>query len=427
MLSSIQVRAQHSVQNRPRRVVTVAIGCFLALYAMVGTLPAFAQAPPTDRIARTETGTDGVSRAEILALVDATAQLASAYNLDGALAGRLALARAQVAAASEADLARFRDIAPQIRQLQDLLARADAILHSQNGPRRQRESPGFPEPVDPNYNWNFLVPGQDVDLDDGGDSGGANTDAQARNGNCSLTNRKTTQEMFALLNGTAIAEVVQQVASRICDQVIVVIGGGNASIVCVITDIIFDVVKAIQDNIFLCEDILDGAEATASFERLAHIHTDLENTGTTLATSIENARVDINTTVIQAAADQITAVNNAATLITEVVNTQSTNILNAVQANQDLFLRIEIEKALHSGKHYAALYLPQAKGGQLELVRQIVADAILEIQGTSDPVNGAPARLALAEAEYAAGRYKRAFTLYGEAYFEANKVLGEIR
>jgi len=426
MFRAFEDRAHRHVHSRPRRVVAAAIGFLLALFTTVGARPAHAQAPP-DRLARTAADPNAVSRAEVVALLDATADLATAYHLDGALSARLVTAREQLVTASDEDIGAFRAIAPQIRQLQEILARADSILRSQNGPRVQSLSAGFPEPVDPNYNWNFFIPGQSADVDDGGNAGDADTNDESRSGNCSLSNRKTTQEMFALLNGTAIAEVVQQVASRICDQVIVVIGGGNASIVCVITDIIFDVVKAIQDNIFLCEDILDGAEASAGFERLEHLHNDLTSAETSLAGAIENARTDINNTVIQAAADQITAVNNAATLITEVVNTQTTNILNRVAASEELFLRIEIEKALHSGKHYAALYLPESRGGQLGLVRQIVADAISAIQGTTDPVNGAPARFALAEAEYNAGRYKKAFTLYGEAYFEANKVLGEER
>jgi hypothetical protein len=411
----------------------------LALAATLAAFPVVAQATPRASFAASAASDEAaVSRDALIRLVDRTASLARVYGLGAGVGGRLSEARELLESASPDQIAQFRQIGPQVRQLQEILAQADAILASPGRSALATESTGFPDADDPNYNWNFFVPGQSADLDDAGGSSDADTDSQSRSGNCSFSSRKTTQEMFALLNGTAIAEVVAQVASRICEQVIVVLGGGNASIVCIITDVIFDVVKAVQDNIFLCEDTLDGAQAEASYLRLGHLHTDIQDAQTALSVQLESARTDINSTVVQAAADQITAVNEAAVTVTTAVNaardqvTQAVNastasILSSIQANQDLFLRIEIEKALHQNKHFAALYLPEANGGRLGTVRQIAQDTVAAVAASGDTVIGAHSRLALAEQEYAAGRWKKAFSLYAEAYFEAIKVLGETR
>ncbi len=96
-----------------------------------------------------------------------------------------------------------------------------------------------------------------------------------KSGACRLANRNSAQTLFVLLTAVTLAELVRDVASRICDQMIVVVVGGNGSLACIVADVIYLAVRGVYDHIILCEDLLSAAEDTASYNRLAHLHNDL--------------------------------------------------------------------------------------------------------------------------------------------------------
>lgn len=87
-------------------------------------------------------------------------------------------------------------------------------------------------------------------------------------------------------------------------------------------------------------------------------------------------------------------------------------------------LRIEIERSLRDGKRIAKFYLPEPDG-HLALTREIVVETIAAVQGSGESTNAAAARLAGADIEIAAFRYKRAWSFLSQAYFEAIKIVGE--
>jgi hypothetical protein len=129
------------------------------------------------------------------------------------------------------------------------------------------------------------------------------------------------------------------------------------------------------------------------------------------------------------------AYENSLSIFTEVgesrqevlaqVRTSESNILAAIQADQDLALRIEIEKALRHDTRLAVFFLPEANGGKLGQVRQIVVETIDGVLASGQGVVTAPAQLAAGDAAAALGKYKEAFRHYAGAYFQAVSILGD--
>jgi tetratricopeptide (TPR) repeat protein len=221
------------------------------------------------------------------------------------------------------------------------------------------------------------------------------------------------------------ASVVKEVASRGCNQVGVVVvagegGGANTSLACVATDAVFFVAQAVRNKLTACD--VDYTERTvdASFSRLEHIHTDLEN-------SVANDNTNTTTITTAISNSQTAVVNNAnsntSTITTAIANVQ-TAIINNATANKnelrDLMLRTQIEADLAStdGSTFVALYLtPGAKGGYLELVRTIVVQTIANIGGANTAQ--ANAFLAKGDVYKAAGDYRSAYSSYRQAYKKA--------
>lgn len=83
---------------------------------------------------------------------------------------------------------------------------------------------------------------------------------------------------------------------------------------------------------------------------------------------------------------------------------------------KDELLQIEIEKSLLLHDRISHFYLPAAFGGRLELVREIVVEAIVQNQAAGIDVGTAPASVAQGDAHYAAGEWKNAYDEYQQAY-----------
>ncbi len=222
------------------------------------------------------------------------------------------------------------------------------------------------------------------------------------------------------------ASVVKEVASRGCNQVGVVVvagegGGANTSLACVATDAIFFVAQAVRNKLTACD--VDYTERTvdASFSRIEHLHTDLENS---VANDNTNKTAIINND------------NANTTTITGNDNTNKTTILAAIAASQiavnantnagknelrDLILRTQIEANLAEDHDDAVgLYMtPGANGGYLELVRAILIDTIAKLGGkhTAD----ANKQLAQGDAQRASGNFSKAYSFYRQAYRTAVK------
>jgi hypothetical protein len=215
-----------------------------------------------------------------------------------------------------------------------------------------------------------------------------------------------------------VAEGIRDAASRACDEVIVILGeGGNGSLACLITDGIYVAAKIINYGLHYCNDKIDSAEQQANFNRLGHLHTDLENsiindnTNTTTITGavttakntiVSNSDTNRNTIVVNDNLNKTTIVTaisnsqgaivdnangNTAALTTAISNTQSaiinndntnkTTIVNNDNANKNtivdnananatmlsnLLLRTQIESDLAAGDTSTPVGLFQTPG-----------------------------------------------------------------
>lgn len=227
-----------------------------------------------------------------------------------------------------------------------------------------------------------------------------------------------------------VAETVREEASRACDETIVVLGeGGNGSLVCLVTDAIYIVAKATNQALAFCDGDIDSAEIEGSYDRLAHIHSNLE-------TSIAND--NSNTTAINSNVDAAEAAiiandnaNRAAIIANDNANRDA--IIANANANKnelrDLILRTQIEADLATADNAVplALYLTPGSvcsGGQcgrLDLVREVVARTLANIQASGESIGGAQKVLEQGDALMASGQFKAAYQAFRKAYKTAVK------
>ncbi len=255
-----------------------------------------------------------------------------------------------------------------------------------------------------------------------------------------------------------VAEGVRDGASRLCGQVAVVAGfGANTSSACIISDGVYLAAKIINYGLHYCNDKIDAAEQSAAYERLTHLHTDLETSiaNDTANTSTILAQVNANTATITGAvsaseaaiinndnvnkalivsndnANKVEIIANSDANKTTIVNNDNANtatIANAITAAKielrDLILRTQIEADLsqNEGNSPVALYeTPTANGGYLDLVQTIVTQTLAGIQAAGGGISNAQQFLTKADAAKAAGQFKSAYDLYRKAYKAAAK------
>jgi tetratricopeptide (TPR) repeat protein len=246
------------------------------------------------------------------------------------------------------------------------------------------------------------------------------------------------------------AEVIRDVASRGCNQVAVVAGfGANLSTACIVADGIYHAAKIINYGLHYCNDKIDQAEQGATYGRLGHLHSDLENSvandnanaasiisndntnNGTVLTNLSAAKTEIinndntnkNTIVTTVGNAKTDIINNAAanrdTIVTAIENAKTTIVVNA-NANKDEVVRLAIAADLSEADNatpVAVFMLPAVKGGYIEMVRTIVVHAITNLAGSS--ISQANSFLAQADAYKAAGDYKKAYAWYRKAYKSA--------
>ena len=83
---------------------------------------------------------------------------------------------------------------------------------------------------------------------------------------------RSPQTVLGWRTATAVAQVVQMVADRACKQEFTVAGvGGNASLLCIITDLAYLAVKTNSDNIANCQTFRIDTEGTATYVRAGEL------------------------------------------------------------------------------------------------------------------------------------------------------------
>ena len=239
-----------------------------------------------------------------------------------------------------------------------------------------------------------------------------------------------------------VADSIREFAQNTCNQVAVFAGvGGNTRLACLASDELWIVAKAINQGIHFCDDDFTGAKVDANYERLSHIHTDLENSvandNTNTASIIGNTNTKASSIITNdnSNKDAIIANNNTnksaiisndntntttiTTAIANAVTTLSSNSGSTQNQVRDLILntQIEAELARDTGTTPVASYeLPASAGGQLDKVRAIVAQTITSVLAAGGNVGTAQTVLAQGDQQKAAGQFKAAYDSYRKAY-----------
>ncbi len=89
--------------------------------------------------------------------------------------------------------------------------------------------------------------------------------------------RWSTGALLAAQEVFLIAEIVREELLRGCQQMAVLAGfGANTSLLCIVSDAVYFVAKAVYDLFVFCNEDIDAAEILASYGRAGHLHGDVE-------------------------------------------------------------------------------------------------------------------------------------------------------
>lgn len=166
---------------------------------------------------------------------------------------------------------------------------------------------------------------------------------------------------FGALIAFQVARTVLAAAEFACLETVVILGeGGNGSAACIPFAIAQDVVAIPFELASFCGGEEDSALLEGSFDRLEHIHTDLESARSAIITEI-----NANTAQI------IDNVNANTQLIVNNDNSNRTQIINNDNANRDILigqlhaLGCEIVRLLHTpdGQRTSAIEACQGQPG----------------------------------------------------------------
>ena len=243
--------------------------------------------------------------------------------------------------------------------------------------------------------------------------------------------RVTTEAMIATNALYLAAVLAKDIARDTCNQVIVALGeGGNTSLACIPFDTVFNINEAVYYAIRICFDQFIDTTVDTNYQRLDHIHTDLENTvandNTNAANIIANANTNASNITTNANSNKAAIIandNTNTTTITNAIASAVTTLSNSSGSTQnqlrDLLLNTQIESELarDSSSVPVAMYeLPASAGGLLDKVRSVVAQTITNVLAAGGSVANAQSFLATGDQYKAAGQFKSAFDNYRRAY-----------
>ena len=204
-------------------------------------------------------------------------------------------------------------------------------------------------------------------------------------------------DLFLLFLDTLDVDGQGQVQSRICEKIASEAeADGSLSQACIATSLGLLVARSMHDFMVSCEPSLASADnGGARFERLS---LELAGVQAGVQESVRSAKVELTQAM--------------SIVVGHVAETSSTN----TKQLEDLTVRLEIERALQQGTPYGSLYLPQANGGRLEVVRAIVGETIQRVVDSGESPNQASTKLAAGDEHLKNRQFKQAFKLYSEAY-----------
>ena len=303
------------------RTGRVCLGFSMLAVCVAGMFSAF---PVSAQGGETPVADRAELRADLLYLVNSYKDMVSAGQVDAGLEAALASAERELELSAEEAFAPAEMLAPIVRQMRLRLDDMKALVYAEGkASHLLAKSDGLPSADYPNINsmefvitilrsdlprvisflGAFLIPAipQTVEAvipfycvgDPDGDG---------------IANRKDDLLVLTSQNLLASAEALREAASRICEQDLTIVGeGGNLSVVCIVSDVLFVAAKTVHANMLLCEGFIDSAETAATYRRVGHLHEDLINVDSDLAThhAIVNGKLDATTNSINIVQDTL--------------------------------------------------------------------------------------------------------------------------
>ena len=206
-------------------------------------------------------------------------------------------------------------------------------------------------------------------------------------------------DLFLLFLDALDADGQGQVQARICEKIA---SGeepeGSLSQACIATSLGLLGARSVRDFIVVCEPSLARPSSDAGGARFERLSLELAGVQAGVQESVRSAKVELTQ-----------AMSVIAGHVAEASSTSTKQL-------EDLTVRLEIERALQQGSPYGSLYLPEANGGRLEVVRAIVNETIQRVLDSGESANQASAKLAAGDEQFKERHFKQAFRLYSEAY-----------
>jgi hypothetical protein len=254
-----------------------------------------------------------------------------------------------------------------------------------------------------------------------------------------------------------IAQTAKDIGDRLCDLIVVALGGTNAPgcIVAEVTDLILDGLQKARDVLTFCDAPVKTAETEATWRNTIQVDTDIATLGTNVAnqlTSLANQLTQVDSDIVNHTSSTDTDVdanvaavgislanglvnvnanlNNHITGVDTDLNTHltqvdsdvtggTTQVNNGLNTFQTLDVRLRIEQALSTGQTIGLFEVPAVQGGYLETVRAIVVDTINKVLASGGTVGNASRYLSSGDTAKAAGQFKSAYSDYASAYESA--------
>ena len=173
---------------------------------------------------------------------------------------------------------------------------------------------------------------------------------------------------------------------------------GGLSQVCVAASLGLLVARSMHDLVVVCEPSLADTSSDAGGRHFERLSVELAGVQASVQESVRSSKREL-TQAMSVVAGHVADVSS----------------VHAKQL-EDLTVRLEIERALQQGLPYGSLYLPEANGGRLEVVRAIVSQTMQNVLDSGESANQASAKLAAGDDQFKDRHYKQAFRLYSEAY-----------
>jgi hypothetical protein len=207
------------------------------------------------------------------------------------------------------------------------------------------------------------------------------------------------RELFLLFLDALDVAGQLPVQARICEKIASESETeGAPSQVCIGASLAFFAAQSMHDRIIVCDPSLARAPADVSAGQIDRLSAELASVQAGVQNSVRSAKRELTDAMA------VVAVH-----VAEVSSVQTKQL-------EDLTVRLEIERALQQGSPYGSLYLPEANGGRLEIVRSIVSETIQNVLDSGETANGASDKLAAGDVQLKGGHFKEAFRQYCAAY-----------